>query len=50
MTSTSDHFVSSENTFNFEGSACVNLVKLKLIKEFVKIEKPNNFNKDKFPY
>ncbi len=43
----SEKIVSYKNIFDFEGSACVNLVKLKLINEFIQIERPKNLTKDK---
>ncbi len=43
----SEKIVCYKNIFDFQGSACVNLVKLKLINEFIQIERPKNITKDK---
>ncbi len=40
-----DKIVSYENIFDFGGTACATLVKLKLINEFIQIERPKHLLK-----
>ena len=43
----SEKIISYEKILDFEGSSCVNLVKLKLINEFIQIERPRHLTKEK---
>ena len=42
-----DKIVSYENIFDFGGTACATLVKLKIINEFIQIERPKHLLKSK---
>ncbi len=42
-----DKIVSYEKIFDFGGAACATLIKLKIINEFIKIERPNHLLKSK---
>ena len=43
----SEKIILYEKIFDFEGSACINIIKLKIIIEFIQIERPKNLTKDK---
>ncbi len=42
-----DKLVSYENFFDFGGTACSTLIKLKIINEFIQIERPKHLSKSK---
>ncbi len=43
-----DKIVSYEKVFDFGGTACATLTKLKIINEFIQIERPKHLTKSKF--
>ena len=43
----SEKIVFHEQIFDFRGSACANLIKLKLVNEFIQLERPKNLTKDR---
>ena len=43
----SEKIVSYEKILDFGGSACVNLIKLKIINEFIQLKRPRNLTKEK---
>jgi hypothetical protein len=42
-----DKIVSYEKVFDFSGTACATLIKLKIINEFIQIERPKQMSKSK---
>jgi hypothetical protein len=42
-----DKIVTYENIFDFGGSACATLIKLKIINEFIQIERPKHLSESK---
>ncbi len=42
-----DKIVSYEKIFDFGGTACATLIKLKIINEFIQIERPKHLSRDK---
>jgi hypothetical protein len=42
-----DKIVTYENIFDFGGSACTTLIKLKIINEFIQIERPKHLSESK---